>query len=256
MENTKVETAMAQTVCFPAIGGKSPILNFSAKYLRSAFYLTNAFIFLVIFGVFGYVKYSQWQYQKKLKQLGETLGKKVISVTYAQLGPPPSLLGNEGMATPTVSGARAAAPSVGVPKPVPDALAQQETSPDQTTISGTSVLEGAGTGEATNIVVESLPPIDAYIPHEVEPKFTFKPALEYPEAARQFDMSGTAFIKAFIDADGEIKRIVVVKGTGYPILDSAAVNYLARCKFSPALQAHKPVGVWIGQSIDFKLKGG
>jgi TonB family protein len=249
-----MENTTTNQLCFPSVGGKSPILNFSAKYLRNAFYLTNALIFLVIFAVFGYVKYSQWQYQKKLKELGASLGKKVISVTYAQLGPPPSLLGAEGMATPTVSGARAAAPSVGVPKPVPDALAQQETSPDQANISGQSPIEATGTGENATIVVESLPPMDAYIPHEVEPKFLFKPALEYPEAARQFDMSGTAFIKAFIDVDGSIKRIVVLKGTGYPVLDSAAVNYIARCKFSPALQAHKSVGVWIGQSIDFKLR--
>jgi len=242
MENTTSQ------LCFPSIGGKSPILNFSARYLRSAFYITNALI------VFGYVKYSQWQYQRKLKLLGSTLGKKVISVTYAQLGPPPSLLGNEGMATPTVAGARAAAPTVGVPKPVPDALAQQETSPDQATISGTSPIQGTGTGDNATIVVESLPPIDAYIPHEVEPKFLYKPSLEYPDAARTFELQGTVCVKALLDLDGSVMRIVVMKGTGYPVLDSAAVNYIAHCKFSPALQAHKPVRIWIGQSIDFKLK--
>jgi len=248
MENT------SNQLCFPAIGGKSPLLKFSARYLRRAYYLTNAFVFFVIFAVFGYVKYQQWQYERRLKELGKNMGKKVISVTYAQLGPPPSIMGQEGGAPQTVTG-RSAAPTVGVPKPAPDALAQQETSLEQSQISGQSPLTGTGTGETGTIVVESLPPIDAFIPHEVEPKFLFKPRLEYPEAARTFEYEGTVFIKAFLDANADIKRIVVVQGSGYPILDSAAVNYIAQCKFTPAQQNKKPIGVWIGQTVSFKLKG-
>jgi len=61
------------------------------------------------------------------------------------------------------------------------------------------------------------------------------------------------FIKALLDLDGSIMKIVVVKSSGYPILDSAAVDYIASAKFSAAEQHHKPVRVWIGQTITFQL---
>jgi TonB family protein len=244
MQNTVNE------ICFPAIGKKSPLLNFRTRYLRNAYYITNAVIFIGILLVVGFVRFQHWQYQRKVKMLGTTFGKKVISVTYAQLGPPPSLSGAE---VPTSTGARATAPSVGVPKPVPDALAQQETSPNQSEISGSSLLDTTGTGPG-GFVVESLPPMDAYIPHEVEPKWLYKPLLEYPEAARSFEYEGSVIIKALLDRDGSVMRIAVMRSSGYPILDSAAVDYIARSKFSPALQHHQPVRVWIGQTITYKLK--
>jgi protein TonB len=243
-------TQTTPEICFPSIGKKSPLLNFRARYLRNAYYITNAAIFIGILLVVGFIRFQQWQYQRKVKMLGNTFGKKVISVTYAQLGPPPSLTGSE---VPTSTGARAAAPSVGVPKPVPDALAQQETSPTQSEISGSSLLDTTGTGPG-GIVVESLPPMNAYIPHEVEPKWLYKPPLVYPENAKSFEYEGSVIIKALLDLDGSVMRIAVVKSSSYPILDSAAVDYIARSKFSPALQHHQPVRVWIGQTITYTLK--
>lgn len=245
MQNTQSQ------VCFPSIGKRSPLLNFNIRYTRTAFYITNAFIFFIIFATFGYVKYSQWQYQRKVRLLGQNLGKKVVVVSYAQLGPPPSIQGADAV-TPTTSGARASAPSVGVPKPVPDALAQQETSPDQASISGITTI-GPGTGDGYVVVDTTIPAINAYVPHEVEPKFLYKPPLVYPEAARSFSYEGTVFIKALLDLDGSVMRIAVVKSSGFPILDSSAVDYIARAKFSPALQQKKPVRVWIGQTITFQL---
>jgi len=236
--------------CFPAIGKKSPLQNFYAKYLRNAYYITNGAIFLIIFVIFGFIKFQQWQSERKAKELGATLGKRVISVTYAQLGPPPSITGAE---IPTAAGARAAAPSVGVPKPVPDAMAQQEASATQSEISGTGALDTTGTGSGI-LMVESLPPMNAYIPHEVEPKWLHKPPLVYPEAARSFGYEGSVMIKALLDYDGAVMRIAVLRSSGYPILDSAAVDYIASSKFSPALQQKKPVRVWIGQTITYKLK--
>ncbi len=245
MENT------SNQVCFPSIGKRSPILNYNVGYTRRAFFTTVAFIFCIILLVVGYVQFSQWQYQRKLKLLGQNLGKKVVVVSYAQLGPPPSIQGADAV-TPTTGAARASAPSVGVPKPVPDALAQQETSPDQASISGITNV-GPGTGDANVVVDTTIPAINAYVPHEVEPKFLYKPPLVYPEAARSFSYEGTVFIKALLDLDGSIMRIAVVKSSGFPILDSAAVDYIEKAKFSPALQQKKPVRVWIGQTITFQL---
>lgn len=236
-------------ISFPTLGGRSPILKVEASYLRRAYYLTNALIIAVLLISFGYVKYRQWSQE----QHSITLGKKVVRITYAQLGPPPSLSGEEVGVTPQAAAARPAAPTVGVPKPVPDAEAVQETAPTQQEISGTSSLTTSSTGDGSAIIVDEIPDINAFVPYEVEPKITFQPNVEYPEAAKRLGAEGTAFIKALVDRDGSVMRVVVLRSSGCAILDTSAVQSAYEFKFSPALQNNKPVRVWIMLPLRFRL---
>jgi protein TonB len=174
----------------------------------------------------------------------------VAVVSYTNLGPPPSITGNE-LTTQSAATPKAIT-SIGVPKPVPDALAVQETSPDQSTIAGPNIFD---TNSNQSVIVDTtLPSMNAYIPHEVEPRVLYRPTLVYPSQAKSFGYEGTTVIKALLDLDGSVMKIVVVKSAGYPILDTAAVDYIAGIRFSPALQQTKPVRVWIGQTINFQLK--
>ncbi|MEO0225378.1 MAG: energy transducer TonB [candidate division WOR-3 bacterium] len=243
---------------FPPIGKRSPIVQIASNNLRTAYYITNGLIFLLIFLVFAYVKYQQWQYQQRIKKLGSTTGKKVITLTYAQLGPPPSIAGSEEASAQAASGgARAAAPAVGVPKPVPDEEAISETAPTQAEISGVSLVgsgTGTGVGSGTIIQVEEIPDINAFVPYEVEPKIISQPPLIYPEFARVAEQEGTVYVKALVDLDGSIMRVVVIRSSGSPILDSAAVGWVYDWKMSPALQNQKPVRVWVAKPIHFKLQ--
>lgn len=248
MNNVKKE------LCFAAVGGKSPILRYSTRDLRLSYYLTNAFIFLAIFAVFGYIKWQQWQYQHNLKN-ADSSKNKVVVIDVTKLGPPISITGPEGDAIPTEGAAAVSRPNVGTPVPVPDAKAVESTIPTQDVISGQSIFSGQeGTSDKTFVVDTGIPSPYVWIPHEVEPAFKYKPRLEYPEPARIFEYQGTAYIKAYIGIDGSVLRIAIEKTSGYAILDSAAVSYIAKCKFTPALQQGKPVAVWIGQTITYKLK--
>jgi TonB family protein len=241
---------ITQQLYIPSLGKRSPISNWLVPNTRRAFYLTNLIIFFVILAIFGYVKYNQWQYERRIVKYGPLTKPNVIVISYTNLGPPPSITGNDLM-TQSVSSAKTIA-NIGVPKPVPDALAVQETSPDQTVIAGPTIFDSNAN---QNIVVDTtLPSINAYIPHEVEPRLLYRPSLVYPSQAKSFGYEGATIIKALLDLDGSVMRIVVVKSAGYPILDSAAVNYIASARFSPALQQTKPVRVWIGQTINFQLK--
>jgi TonB family protein len=240
-------------LCFAAVGGKSPILRYSTRDLRLSFYLTNAFIFLAIFSVFGYLKYQQWQYQRNLLNV-DSSKTNVILIPVYKLGPPLSITGPEGDAMPTTAAAAVSRPNVGTPVPVPDAKAVESTMPTQDVVSGPSRLLNQGTTDQVFVVDTGIPSPDVWIPHEVEPAFIYKPRLEYPEPARIFEYQGTAYIKAFIGTDGSVLSIAVEKTSGYAILDSAAVSYIAKCIFTPALQQGKPVSVWIGQTITYKLK--
>lgn len=247
-------------ILMPSLGNRSPILKVYAKNLRRAYYLTNAGLLVIILGVFGYIKYQQWRQEEIMKKMQATGGKRVITISYAQLGPPPSLMGETGGAPQAATGARPSAPVVGVPKPVPDEKAVQETSEDQTAIAGVSNLptSGTGTGEGnvTIKVEDVIPDINAFIPVEVPARPTSQPPPKYPEVARRMEQEGTVFVKMLVDRDGSVMRVVVVRPSGFPTLDTAAVEAAYNWKFSPAIQNKKPVRVWVAAPMKFELRLG
>jgi len=251
-------TNISGQLVLPSLGKRSPILNFYKGNLRRAYYFTNAALFLLVLAVVGFAKYQQWQFEQLKKRTGSESGKKVITLTYAQLGPPPSIQGVDAGAPTGATGARPSAPVVGVPRPVPDAQAVVETSPDQSVISGTSMLDvgtGTGTGTGTEIRIEEIiPDINAYVPVDAPPKAIVQKAPVYPEIAKKVGMEGTTFIKALLDLDGSIMRVVILKSSGFPQLDTAAVRCVLDWKFSPALQNKRPVRVWVGAPIRFSLQ--
>lgn len=242
-------------IALPSLGKRSPLLRFYQKNLRSAYYLTNAGLFLLILAIFGYVRYQAWRLEELKKKMGSETGRNVITLTYAQLGPPPSIQGVDAIGQ-AASGSRPSAPVVGVPKPVPDAKAVVETSPDQSAIAGTSALEtGTGTGTATEIKIEEdIPDINAYVPVDAPPKPVIMKPPVYPEIAKKVGMQGTTFVKALLNYDGSIMRVVILKGSGFPQLDTAAVASALKWKFTPAMQNKRAVRVWVAAPVVFKLQ--
>jgi periplasmic protein TonB len=221
-----------------AFGKRSPLVKGEESRLRRAYYITNILIFLVILLSFLGIRYQQWRQERNKLNLG----KRVIKMTYAQLGPPPSITGEESIPQTTVN--RPSVPIVGTPKPVLDAEATQETAPTQQDI--------AGNTNSDTTRGDGIPDIDAFVPHEVEPKPLSPLKIKFPEAARNIGIEGTTFVKALIDLDGTVMNVVVLRGL-HPIIDSAAVQGLYNAKYSPALQNGKPVRVWIMYPIRFNL---
>jgi len=247
-------------ILMPALGNRSPILKVYSRNLRRAYYFTNAGLLIVILGVVGFIKYQQWRQEEMMKKMQTTGGKRVITISYAQLGPPPSLMGETGGAPQAATGARPAAPVVGVPKPVPDEKAVQETSEDQTSISGVSNLptsgSGTGDGNVTIKIEDVIPDINAFVPVEVPARPIAQPPPRYPEVSRRMEQEGTVFVKMLVNLDGTVMRVVVVRSSTYPSLDTAAVEAAWNWKFSPAIQNKKPVRVWVAAPLKFELRLG
>ena len=246
-------------VALPSLGNRSPILTFYRRNLKVAYYLTNFGLLALIFLIFGYIRYQAWRLEEFKKKGMSDTGRKIISLTYAQLGPPPSIQGADAAGAPqAAAGARPSAPVVGVPKPVPDAEAVMETSPDQSMIAGTSALDagtGGESGMATEFKVdEGIPDINAYVPVDIPPKAIAQRRPTYPDIAKKVGMEGTVFVKMLLDLDGTIMRVVILKSSGFPQLDTAAVVCVSNWKFSPAIQNKKPVRVWLGAPVKFKLE--
>lgn len=76
----------------------------------------------------------------------------------------------------------------------------------------------------------------------------------YPEEAREKNIEGKVFVKAFVDESGNVNSLEVIQGID-PLLDKAALDALKKVKFSPAYKNDKPVKAQVVIPIMFKLNG-
>jgi periplasmic protein TonB len=117
--------------------------------------------------------------------------------------------------------------------------------------------------------VENLPPppegarpqdVPSYIPRDVEPRLRNGTEIQrllerlYPSMLREAGIGGQVTLWVFVDEGGRAERSQVQKSSGYPAFDNAAQQIVEQMRFSPAMNRDKPVGVWVAQRIDFKVK--
>jgi len=77
--------------------------------------------------------------------------------------------------------------------------------------------------------------------------------ISYPEMARQAGVEGKVYVVAFIDENGTVNDVKVLKGIGAGC-DEAAIKAIKNTKFKPAMNKGKPVKVKFSLAITFKLK--
>jgi TonB family protein len=176
----------------------------------------------------------------------------------AELGVPPSLTQNVD-ATAVMQEAVGAAPSIGVPEPVPDfqatttTLATTEQLADILTpvdvsdlrhgsdslVVDESMFDTQGDAVSDISAVEELPvPINT-------------PEPVYPDLARSGEVEGDVVVRALITREGKVAQVMVVDGNW--VLHDAAITAVKKWTFKPALQQHKPVPVWVEIPLHFTL---
>lgn len=74
----------------------------------------------------------------------------------------------------------------------------------------------------------------------------------YPEIAKRAGVQGRVFVKAFVDENGNVVKVELLKGIGAGC-DEAAMEAVKNTKFSPGKQRGKPVKVQVSIPIVFKL---
>lgn len=63
---------------------------------------------------------------------------------------------------------------------------------------------------------------------------------QWPAEARRYEIEGATTIRFEIGVDGKVWHPIVIKSSGWRILDEAALNGIAQCVFQPDLEAaHK-----------------
>jgi len=179
---------------------------------------------------------------------------------YTDLGPPPSLQSNQAAPAVAVSGP-AVRPSVGIPVPVPDA----EVSPEQTIASQTelsaqaapSLDVGDGTGGGAieqDLRIEDEGPPPDFVPYEKEPTVVKKIDPKYPEIALRAGLEGNVYVKVWVDKEGKVRKVVVLKSDA-EIFNESAIEAAKQWVFTPAVMQKGPVSVWVSIPFRFRLTG-
>jgi protein TonB len=74
----------------------------------------------------------------------------------------------------------------------------------------------------------------------------------YPERAKQNGIEGRVFVKAYINEEGSVDEIILLKGFDAEC-DSVAMEAICQTKFTPAKQKGEPVKSQVSIPIVFKL---
>lgn len=67
---------------------------------------------------------------------------------------------------------------------------------------------------------------------------------EYPKSAWSYGASGTTVLKILISESGSVDSAFVLKSSGDPALDSAAVANSRHLEWEPAEQGGRPIQIW------------
>ncbi len=76
----------------------------------------------------------------------------------------------------------------------------------------------------------------------------------YPEQARRRGWEGTVLLRVQLDADGRVQAVTVLRSSGYPVLDQAAVSQIANWRFKPSLHDGKPQPSALRVPVKFRLE--
>ncbi|MDP4199873.1 MAG: energy transducer TonB [Bacteroidota bacterium] len=180
----------------------------------------------------------------------------------AELAPPPSTENQEEMqpVTPPPP-SDVVRPSLGIPVPVPDAIAPQLTLPNmnepapQAAVQSNGPVQAAPDLHINQPVEEAEPSKDEFIDvsQEPEPITPIEKQIQYPEVAKRSGLEGKVVVQALIAKDGHVEKAEVLK-SDYDVFKQPAIDAMLKAKFTPARQNGTPLRIWITRTIIFKLR--
>lgn len=104
-------------------------------------------------------------------------------------------------------------------------------------------------------VAEAAPaPAPATVtPARFDADYLHNPKPAYPVMSRRLGEQGRVVLNVRVLADGTPEKVEVKTGSGYPRLDQAALEAVARWRFVPARRGDVPVDAWVQVPLNFSL---
>ncbi|HWR06572.1 energy transducer TonB [Sporomusa sp.] len=85
------------------------------------------------------------------------------------------------------------------------------------------------------------------------PAYLYGSRPAYPQAARKAGWEGAVVVRALIDTAGTVASVSVKEGSGYDILDEAAVQAVKKWRYTPAKEGGVPVTSLHDIRVRFRL---
>ncbi len=142
----------------------------------------------------------------------------------------------------TFASASDAATDPMVPEPQPDAHPEAEPEPESVPdmMPGVSAVEQDGAPEPDQGALTEATTLAQCRP-------------VYPRISRRRGEEGTVVLSVEVGADGTGSLVRILESSGYPRLDNAAQEALAKARFSPAIRLGRPVSSTLVQTFEFRL---
>ena len=75
----------------------------------------------------------------------------------------------------------------------------------------------------------------------------------YPRQSIARDEEGVVLVRALVDPSGAPQRVLVHKGSGFPLLDDAALEAVRRWRFEPMIRDGRATSAWVQVPVRFRL---
>jgi TonB family protein len=217
--------------------------------------IISSLVYLILIGSF--MLFSHIAAQKPV-------AKRVITIkSPIDLGAPPSLTQNVAHQIAVAAPAAAAAPSVGVPKAVPDEQVKETVTlasqAELGVLQNPTIATETGKGESLSIQIpqeEYLPAPGEFVPYEEAPVPIKWVKPTYPELARKSGVEGKVFVEALVDKHGKVREARCVKegSVNLDIFCDEAIKAAMQNEYKPAIANNQPIAVRVLYKIDFNLK--
>lgn len=112
----------------------------------------------------------------------------------------------------------------------------------------TPVAPAAASAAVTPVVpLQSPPRFDADYLHNPPPA--------YPPLARRMHLEGRVVLRVHVGHEGRPLEVLVDTGSGYDILDRAALDAVRRWRFVPARRGAEAIAAWVRVPLAFHIAG-
>jgi protein TonB len=140
------------------------------------------------------------------------------------------------------------------PKPKTTPTAQPkptQRAPANTAVTQTAAAPNTGTDQITQTAAAS----QSLIVWEHHPRFRVPPRpAVYPPRAIELGHQGEALVRVRLAPDGSASEIVLWRGTGFELLDKAALAAVRGWQFLPAIRDGHAVAAWVEIPVRFHLR--
>jgi protein TonB len=97
------------------------------------------------------------------------------------------------------------------------------------------------------------PPTEDYVP-VTQPTFAMQATHVYPPEAARRHQQGTVVLMLYINGKGALDKAEIVKSSGFPLLDAAAIKEMKQSRFEPAMDGAIPIRSRAQASVTYRLE--